>query len=414
MKLTPEEEGMLRGDAGEAVQDAIRLQIEVAEFWGAERMVPITNVHIMGDMEVLGDAGKTYLESVVAKNARAVCTATTNPRCVDFAYAERLGQDAATVGKETEIVRLYRAMNIAPVNTCINYQTIYQPHLGEHVAWGDTGTVIYANSVFGARTNFESGPAALAAAITGRTPAYGFHLDENRRGTFLVELNFEPADYSDWGAIGKIVGQANQAYTAVPVFVCAHASPSPDQLKHLGAALAAYGSMAMFHFVRVTPEARTIDDAFKGTKPSHVMTITQSDIDGVYAGYSDNGNPLDLVVFSGPQLSIFEMEEFARLFRGRRVKSGKQVFITTSHAVKSHARQMGTLQTLEEAGVVVLEGVCFYILQNLAQIREQNGWINVVTNSAKLANNVGAYRFNGILRKTRECIEIATGEATER
>ena len=148
----------------------------------------------------------------------------------------------------------------------------------------------------------------------------------------------------------------------------------------------------------------------KGTKPSHVMTITQADIDSVYASYSDNGNPLDLVVFSGPQLSIFEMEEFAALFRGKRVKSGKQVFITTSHAVKSHARQIGTLQTLEEAGVVVLEGVCFYILQNLSHIREQNGWINVITNSAKLANNVGAYKFNGILRKTRECVEIATGE----
>ena len=79
-------------------------------------------------------------------------------------------------------------MDVVTTDTCINYQTVYQPHLGEHVAWGDTGTVIYANSVFGARSNFESGPAALAAAITGRTPAYGFHLDEHRRGSFTVEL----------------------------------------------------------------------------------------------------------------------------------------------------------------------------------------------------------------------------------
>ena len=39
-------------------------------------------------------------------------------------------------------------------------------------------SVIYANSVLGARSNFEGGPSALAAALTGRTPRYGYHLDE--------------------------------------------------------------------------------------------------------------------------------------------------------------------------------------------------------------------------------------------
>ena len=97
-------------------------------------------------------------------------------------------------------------MNALTTDTCINYQTLYQPHLGEHVAWGDTGTVIYANSVFGARSNFESGPAALAAAITGRTPEYGFHLDRHRKGTLVVRLEAPLDDLADWGAVGKIVG----------------------------------------------------------------------------------------------------------------------------------------------------------------------------------------------------------------
>jgi len=408
MELSPEEQAMLRGEKGEAVQEAIRLQIEIAKFWGAKRMVPVTNVHIMGDMEVLGDAGKDFLTSVAAKNARAACATTTNPRCVDFAFADRLGQDPEIVGKEMQVVSLFKTMNIAPVNTCINYQTVYQPHVGEHVAWGDTGTVIYANSVFGARTNFESGPAALAAALTGRTAAYGFHLDENRKGTFLVEINFTPNDYADWGAIGKLVGEMNQNYLAVPVFVGA-GSPSSDELKHLGAALAAYGSMAMFHMVGVTPEARSVEDAFGGKQPSHVMSISQADIDAVYASYNTNGNPLDLVVFSGPQLSIHEIAKLADLFRGKRVKPGTQVIVTTTNGVKSHARQIGTLQTLEEAGVLILEGVCFYILQNLSQMRESNGWMNVITNSAKLANNVGAHKLNGILRKTSDCVHIALG-----
>jgi predicted aconitase len=166
----------------------------------------------------------------------------------------------------------------------------------------------------------------------------------------------------------------------------------------------------MFHFVGVTPEARTVEDAFGGNTPSRTMSIGKREIEAVYASYRDNGNPLDLVVFSGPQLSIFEMMKLANLFRGKRVKPGTQVIVTTSQSVKSHAEQMGTLQTLEEAGILVLEGVCFYILQNLSPMREQNGWINVVTNSAKLANNVGAHKLNGILRRTDECVNIAIGE----
>ena len=35
----------------------------------------------------------------------------------------------------------------------------------------------------GARSNFEGGPSALAAGLTGRTPRYGYHLEEHRGGT---------------------------------------------------------------------------------------------------------------------------------------------------------------------------------------------------------------------------------------
>ena len=101
----------------------------------------------------------------------------------------------------TEMVKagtFLRDMRVATTDTCINHQTVYQPKLGEHVAWGDTGTVIYANSVFGARSNFESGPAALSAGLTGRTPAYGFHLDEHRKGTFTVEVTARLDDLADF------------------------------------------------------------------------------------------------------------------------------------------------------------------------------------------------------------------------
>ena len=224
---------MLRGERGETVREAIALQLEVAKFYGAKRFVPVTNVHMMGDIEVMGDGGLAHLARLARAGARCEVATTTNARCFDFAYVDRLGQDAAEADKERRLIAHLRDMNVVTTDTCINYQTVYQPHFGEHVAWGDTGTVIWANSVCGARSNFESGPAAMAAAMTGRTPEYGFHLDEHRRGTFVVDVQADLADFADWGALGKLVGESHPSYFEVPVFTGLSRAPTADELKHL-------------------------------------------------------------------------------------------------------------------------------------------------------------------------------------
>ena len=407
MRLTPDEQAMLRGERGEAVRDALAYQIRVGEFFGAERFVPVTNAHMMGDIEVMGDGGFEYLCAARAKHARCTIPTTTNARCVDFEFAARFDQDEAEVDKERRLIDALREMNVLTTDTCINYQTLYQPHLGEHVAWGDTGTVIYANSVFGARTNFESGPAALAAALTGRTPEYGYHLPQHRRGTLVVRLEATLGDLADWGAVGKIVGEKHQSYYAVPVFTGVERVPLADELKHLGCSLASYGSMAMFHMVGVTPEAPSLAAALGGNAPADEIVIDDAAIERVYAGYALTDRSANLVVFSGPQLSLLEMKALSERFAGRTVHPGTQVFVTTSNGVKSAARRLGVLQSLDAAGVVVLEGVCFYILQNLSQMRVRNGWTNLISNSAKIVNIIGAHRFNTILRRTADCVEIA-------
>jgi len=402
LELTAEERGILAGARGEAARRALEYQIEVGRFWGARRFVPVTNVHMMGDIEVMGDAGLEFLRDQVKSAARCAVATTTNARCIDFAHCERLGQDPAEVAKERELIQCLRRMDVVTTDTCINYQSVYQPHLGERVAWGDTGTVIYANSVFGARSNFESGPAALAAALTGRTPEYGFHLSENRKGTFAVRLDAKLDDLADWGAVGKLVGESHQDYFAVPVFHGYQRAPTADELKHLGAALASYGSMAMFHFMGVTPEAPSSTDDFK-----EQLAIADADIASVYANYGLGDGDARLVVFSGPQQSLLEMKRLAGLFEGRKVKPGSSCFVTTNGAVLAQSSALGYAQALEEAGVTILQGVCFYILQNLSSMRRANRWSNMVSNSAKIVNIIGAHRFNTILRRTGDCVEIA-------
>ena len=400
MELSSEEQAILGGGRGDAAKRALEYQIEVGKFWGAKRFVPVTNVHMMGDIEVMGDAGLAWLKEEAASGARCAVGTTTNARCMDFAHCERMGQDAGEAVKEKELIATLRRMDVVTTDTCINYQTVYQPHLGEHVAWGDTGTVIYANSVFGARSNFEAGPAALAAALTGRTPEYGFHLDEHRKGTFAVELKAKLDDLADWGAVGKLVGESHQNYYSVPVFHGCHRTPGADELKHLGAALASYGSMGMFHFVGVTPEAPSV-------LPNEKMTVSDSDLETVYRNYKLGDGDARLVVFSGPQQSLFEMKHLASLFQNKKVKAGSTCIVTTNSAILQQSRDLGYAKTLEDAGVTILEGVCFYILQNLSPMRVANRWTNMVSNSAKIVNIIGAHRFNTILRRTADCGEIA-------
>jgi predicted aconitase len=407
VELTPEEQSILGGGRGEAAKRALEYQIEVGRFWGAKRFVPVTNVHMMGDIEVMGDAGLEYLRGEAARGARCVVGTTTNARCMDFAHCERLGQDAGEAVKERELIATLRRMDVVTTDTCINYQTVYQPHLGEHVAWGDTGTVIYANSVFGARSNFESGPAALAAALTGRTPEYGFHLSEHRKGSFTVELKAALHDLADWGAVGKLVGESHQNYYAVPVFHGYRRTPTADELKHLGAALASYGSMAMFHFVGVTAEAPSVEVALGGRVSPESLSITDEQIEKTLSSYSLGDGDARLVVFSGPQQSLFEMKRLASLFKDRKIKPGTSCFVTTNSAILAQSRDLGYAKTLEDAGVTILEGVCFYILQNLSRMRIANRWTNMVSNSAKIVNIIGAHRFNTILRRTADCVDIA-------
>lgn len=406
MELSEREQRLRGGEFGEAARLAIEQQIAVGEFFGAPRFVPVTNVHMMGDMEVMGEAGFAFIEKLLAHGARFGVPVTTNARCVDFDRAAAVGQDPRLVERERALVANLRRLGALQVDTCINYQSVYQPHLGEHLAWGDTGTVIWANSVCGARTNYEAGPAAVAAGITGVTPAYGYHLDEQRAGTTRFEVRCAPADLADWGALGGIIGRRTLDYWSVPVVAGLRGTPTADDLKHFGAALASYGSCAMYHMVGVTPEARDEAEAFRGRTPGATHVVDDAALAAFYRSYPEDRPEIDVVVFSGPQLSVLELRRLAERLGGRRVHANTALIVTTNFANREMARRLGYVQAIEDAGGVVLSGVCWYIMEP-AKMAARFGWRNVLTNSAKLANIIGGYRLHPILRPTAVCVEAA-------
>ncbi len=403
MTLNDEEKAMLAGEAGTVARTAIEHQIKVGNFFGARDFVPVTQAHIMADTESLGQAGVVWLEKLADAREGGVRIPTiTDPRGTDFSKASMLGQADWMLELEQRAIGAFKRLGVSMTDTCINYQTVLAATRGEHVAFGDTGVVIYSNSVGGARSNFEGGPSALAAGLTGRTPRYGYHLDAQRQATLRIRLDWTPRELNDWGALGGVIGRLAGNYWAVPVVEGLDRAPTSDELKHFGAAMASFGSTALFHLVGITPEAQRLSDV-GGDKLPVAHRIGESDIVALRQSYAVD-DAIDVVVFSAPQLSIYELRELAAMCKGRRFK--RPLLAVTSPQVKPDCDRFGYTEAIEDAGGSVLSGMCFY--QSYArEMSEAKGWKRLATNSAKLVNILGGYGYVPMLASMRSCVEAA-------
>jgi len=168
VRLNDEERAMLAGEHGEPRRLALALQIEIGRVFDAPDFVEVSQAHVMADTESLGETGVEFLESLAnhdEADRRVRVPTITDPRGIDFCAYRRLRQKDEWAAQERRAIDAMRALGILMTDTCINYQTVSPPVFGEHAAFGDTGVVIYSNSVCGARSNFEGGPAAISAGL---------------------------------------------------------------------------------------------------------------------------------------------------------------------------------------------------------------------------------------------------------
>jgi len=402
MKLDDEEQAMLAGEMGEPKRWAIDHQLKVGRMFDAQDMVAVSQSHMMIDPESVGDPGVRFLENLAAQGARVSIPMITDPRGVDLNYYRPLGQTEEMADLDRRTIAACTKMGILMTNTCVNYQTIMPPVLGEHVAYGDTGVVIYSNSVCGARSNYEGGPSALAAGLTGRTPRYGLHLDEKRRATRRFVVRRQPRELTEWGVLGALVGKLTGSYWEVPVIEGLAFVPTSDELKHMGAAMASFGSIPLFHLLGITPEAPSL--AAIDAEHLPVEEISAEDLQALRSSYGTRGDKVDVVVFAAPQLSLVEMQRVAGLCAGQRIKS--PMIVCTSPQVYADATRLQLVEAIESCGAKVLEGTCFYN-QYAREIGEANGWTRLLSNSAKIVNILGGYGYQPALASMEECVASA-------
>ncbi len=389
LQLTSEEKELLAGAAGPGVQRAMEIVATLGRIYGASDLVPVSHVQIAGvSYKNLGAAGVTFLQEWAAEGARVCVPTTLNPAGMELARWQEMGFPADFAQAQMEAIAAFTAMGVQATMSCTPYLfPEYAPARGQHLAWAESSAVVWANSVIGAHTNREGGPSALAAAIAGRTARYGYHLPEKRRATHIVEVRCPVRSIADFGALSYIVGK--QVGDGVPWFadLARWLPPMPaewteggaagDRLKTLGAGLAAYGAVALYHIAGYTPEAREQGEAMILPQARRLV------IDSLDAAYrvmdaDPETTAIDLVTIGCPHASLSEIRRIAEALQGQRLRT--RLWVTTAQITRQRAHEQGWIQIIEEAGGEVVADTCAVV----APVRSL-GIQSMATNAGKMA-----------------------------
>ena len=393
MHLTQEEEELLAGSQGHAAQKAMQILVALGKIYGADRMVPVSSVQVSGvSYKNLGDAGLEFLNGL-AEDGKARVKTTLNPAGMNLTDWRSQGIDDEFAEKQLQVIDAYRRLGVEVSCTCTPYLAGNEPRFGQHIAWGESSAVVYANSVIGARTNREGGPSALAASLTGRTPLYGLHLDENRVATHSVGVEPPLRSPEDFAAMGYYVGKAVK--DGIPYFRGVKRA-GLEELKLLSAALASSGGVAMFHMAGITPEAK------ETPVQAERVPFTARDLAETTALLNDEGTP-DFVSVGCPHCSLTEVATVARLLDGKRVTT--EFWICCSREVKRKSDVVGYSRMIEGSGAKFATDTCMVV----APV-EELGYKVVATNSAKACH----YLRNNGLRVRFMPLEDCVMEATKR
>lgn len=416
MKLTAHEQAMLDGAHGRAKQKAMDLLVRYGEALGAERLVDTNNVcgTVGASTPFLRDYGAKHgLDAVFSEFSLDAGEVVPIPKVDVYASHLQQGLDpqyAEIQGIPAEVVKVYRQseaytarLGVQPLNTCAPYTVGNVPTRGEHCAWMESSAVVYINSVLGAKTNAEGRESAGAAMLTGKIPYWGYHIDENRLGTHLVELDIDVRSTADWGLLGYYIGEVVQ--DKVPVVTGVRSPPSLPRLKHFGAAIASSGGVEMYHLVGITPEAPTREAAFGKNRIAETFRYGRAERRRAYeqVNATAKDSEVDFVMLGCPHYTIEQIWEACRLLEGRRVHENTSLWIFTPRATKVLADQNGYTKIISDAGGYLMSDTCSALGRVLPK-----GTRVAAVDSAKQAHYLPAIM--GIqcwFGSTAECIDAA-------
>ncbi len=360
VRLDDSECAMLNGERGPAGQMAMSILVRMADIFDAPSLLGISGAHIDSTIYI-GEGGLEYAERLATLGARVAVPTTLNVSGLDEHHWQEWAVPSDWAAKSRRQMVAYQSMGTLPTWTCAPYQTETKPRFGQQIAWGESNAIVFANSVIGARTERYPDLLDICCAITGRVPAFGLHLTENRAGDILLELRDIPLDLqrddSFFPVLGHLMGKV--ARDSIPVIEGLAVVPTEDQLKALGAAAASSGTVALFHIIGITPEAPTLEAAFRGHKPAHTVDVTMDLLRIARRQLTtSSGDSLDMVVLGSPHFSLAEFKQLVPLLTGKRKHPNVKLLVTTNRAVAQFARQAGLLDAVQAFGGQITVDTC--------------------------------------------------------
>src|SRR5512137_575008 len=187
LSLTDQDQAMRRGEQGPATKMAMSILVRMAEVAGAKELLDITGAHIDSTVYI-GDAGLEFAERLAGLGAKVAVPTTLNVSGIDEHHWQEWAVTPEWARQAHRQMVAYQNMGTIPTWTCAPYQTEMRPAFGQQIAWGESNAIVFANSVLGARTERYPDLFDICCAITGRVPAIGLHLTENRAGKLLLRL----------------------------------------------------------------------------------------------------------------------------------------------------------------------------------------------------------------------------------
>ncbi|MGE5373944.1 MAG: aconitase X [Bacteroidota bacterium] len=382
LTLSTKDRAMLRGDFGPAAQMALSIVARMAEVAGASELLDITGAHIDSTVYI-GDAGLEFAERLAGLGAKVSVPTTLNVSGLDEHHWQEWAVPSTWARQAHRQMVAYQSMGTLPTWTCAPYQSETRPSFGQQIAWGESNAIVFANSVLGARTERYPDLFDICCAITGRAPAVGLHLTENRAGELLFRLVEIPESLqkSDdfYPVLGNLIGKAS--LDKIPVIDGLEVRPDEDQLKAFGAATASSGGVALFHLVDVTPEAPTLQEALHGKAPVKTIDVTMDLLRQSRRELTHtDSNQLDMVVLGSPHFSLAEYRRLAPMLVGKRKHPDVKFLVTSSRAMTQLAQQAGYLAPLQEFGAQITVDTCILTTPMLPEDIQ-----HLMTNSAKFA-----------------------------
>ena len=388
MELTTDQRDMLDGKHGNAVKKSMAILVALGEIYGAKRLIPVTSVQISGvSYSNLGDAGLEYL-SEMARDGKTKVKTTLNPAGMDMENWQALGIDPEFAEKQKLVIDAFERMGVEATCTCTPYFIGNKPEEGDHIAWGESSAVTYANSVLGAKTNKEGSPSTIASSLTGFTAEYGYHLDANRQASFIAEVQAKVDSPMLFGALGNVVGKL--AKGRIPL-ITGIEKASTEDLKALSASIVTYGSAPLFHIENITPNETVI--------PEEKIIVSQQDIDSAIAEMNDT-NDVEFIFIGCPHCSLDELKRISDLLNGKKVN--KELWIGVARPIKKQADGLGYSKIIEDSGAKLACDTCHVVAPLKGRFK------SIATNSAKgIFYGRGKNNFQTVFRPLEDCIRLA-------